>query len=338
MAADELVRSLGADPARGAPAGPATLAARLSLVTVTHNSEREVEALIDSVQRHLPGAQLIVVDCASIDQTVDRARRHEWVEVIALGENVGFGRGCNGGCAEARAPVTALVNPDVELLDDSLLALAAEAARGDRPPRLLAPLVLSPDGGRQDTVHPAPGSAADLIRAVVSPALLPAAAGIALAPWRSTTPRRVGWAVGCALVARTSTLRDLGPFDETIFMYAEDLELGLRAAQRGVQTWFWPAGRVLHRQAHSTHRAFGGEPFERQARARHDVVSRRLGRRRALVDDAAQTVTFASRLAAKRALGRPAGREAHQLRAMRTVRAGAWLDPPPSSRGPGGSG
>jgi GT2 family glycosyltransferase len=238
-----------------------------------------------------------------------------------LGENVGFGRASNRGLLDARTPVAALVNPDVELLDDSLLALAWETLRLDRPERLLAPLVLSPDGSRQDTVHPAPCSAADLIRALVPPACLPGAAGVALAPWRGSVSRRVGWAVGCALVAQTETLRRLGPFDETIFMYGEDLELGLRAAQSGIETWFWPAARVLHHGAHSTHRAFAGEPFELIARARHVAVSRRLGPQRAALDDRAQALTFASRIVLKRALGRPAERERRQLSALRSMRA-----------------
>jgi GT2 family glycosyltransferase len=124
-------------------------------------------------------------------------------------------------------------------------------------------------------------------------------------------------------VARTETLRRLGPFDESIFMYGEDLDLSLRALEAGVETWFWPAARVVHHQAHSTEVAFGGEAFERLAQARHDVVSRRLGPRRAALDDAAQAVTFASRMALKRALGRPAERERRQLAALaRQSRAG----------------
>src|SRR5947207_2803067 len=124
---------------------------------------------------------------------------------------------------------TALVNPDVELLDDSLLAIGWEALRGDAPERLLAPLVLSADGSRQDTVHPVPVSAADLARSLIPPGALPGRLGVALAPWRSGRPRRVGWAVGCALVPRTTTLLGLGPFDRPIFVYVQDLELGVRA-------------------------------------------------------------------------------------------------------------
>jgi GT2 family glycosyltransferase len=259
---------------------------------------------------------VIVVDCASSDDTLAVARGRV---TIPLSENVGYARGCNRGVAEVDEPVTLLVNPDVELLDDSLAALAAEALRRDRPERLLAPLVLYPDGSRQDTAHPRPGSPADLARALLPPAVLPSAA---LAPWRATRPRRIGWAVGCALIGRTGTLRRLGPFDERLFLYGEDLDLGLRAAAAGVETWFWPSARVLHHRAHATAAEFGGEPFDRLARTRREVIARRLGGRRARVDDAAQALTFATRIAGKRILGHPRARERAQLEALMRVRRG----------------
>jgi N-acetylglucosaminyl-diphospho-decaprenol L-rhamnosyltransferase len=282
----------------------------IGLVTVTHESEHELAALLDSVARHLPMAQVVVVDCASSDGSVQVARDRTLVTTIELDENIGFGHASNVDLKAVLAPVTMLVNPDVELIDGSPLTLAAEALR--EPERLLAPLVLSPDGTRQDTVHPLPASAADLVRVVVSTSV----AGPALAPWKSARPRRVGWAVGCAVAARTATLRRLGPFDESIFLYSEDLDLCLRAAQQGVDTWFWPDVRVLHHQAHSSTKTFGGEPFELVARSRHDVVQRRLGVPRARLDDLSQAATFASRVLVKRALGRPAARERRQLEAV----------------------
>ncbi|MFZ0087949.1 MAG: glycosyltransferase family 2 protein, partial [Solirubrobacteraceae bacterium] len=296
----------------------------LALVTVTHNSASDLKRLLRSVDRHLAGAHVIVVDCDSRDGSLAVARGGDGVTAIALGTNLGFGRACNRGLEHVAAPVVALVNPDVELLDDSLLELAAEVLRDDRPERLLAPRVLSRDGSVQDTVHPRPGSAADLIRAFVPPAAVPGRPGVALAPWRSRRPRRVGWAVGCALVARTRTLRELGPFDEATFLYGEDLELGLHAGARGIGTWLWPSARLIHTRAHATATAFDGEAFARLARGRHDAVRRGLGPGWAAVDDVAQMVTFASRLALKRALGRPATRERRQLAAAGSV----WRWPP----------
>jgi len=236
--------------------------------------------------------------------------------------NLGFGAGCNRGLAAVTEPVTALVNPDVELIDDSLLALVEEALRPAGPERLLAPLVLSPDGSRQDSVHPRPGSAAELARSLIPPALAIGRLGpsLGLAPWRSRTSRRVGWAVACALVGRTDTLVRVGPFDERIFLFGEDLDLGLRSRELGIETWFWPQARVIHARAHATAPAFGGEPFELLARARHEVVARRLGPRYARLDDSTQTLTFASRRLLKCALGREAKRERRQLEAIRAVR------------------
>src|SRR5215472_13767131 len=104
---------------------PLVASETLALVTVTHNSAAELEALISAIDRHLSGVELIVVDSASSDETVAVARVGARVQTIAVDRNVGFGSGCNIGVAAVKQPVTALVNPDVELLDDSLLALAA---------------------------------------------------------------------------------------------------------------------------------------------------------------------------------------------------------------------
>ncbi len=300
-------------------ARPRTASGHLALLTVTHNSAHELGALLDSAQRHLPDVPVIVVDSASQDETLSVAQGCGQAVTISLRENVGFGRACNRGLAEVGAPVTALVNPDVELIDDSLLTLATEALSGDRPPRLLAPLVLNADGSRQDTVHPRPGSLPEVLRTVLPPRRVPGRMGVALAPWRATAPRRVGWAVGCALVARTDVLRTLGPFDERIFLFGEDLDLGLAAAERGIGTWFWPSARVVHKGAHSTRAAYDGEPFERLAQARHRVVLSRLGPRRARADLAAQAATFASRIVIKRALRHEVERERQQLAALSRV-------------------
>ena len=307
---------------RPGPPGVRAPTGELQIVTVTHNSAAALDGLLGSVERHLPGATTIVVDCASTDETLAVAERSASARVIALDCNVGFGAACNRGLREVTAPVAALLNPDVELLDSSLLEAVAELSRPGSGERLLAPLALNADGTRQDTVHPAPASGAELLVTLVSPSALPARAATALAPWRSSKPRRVGWAVGCALLARTETLRRLGPFDERLFLYGEDLDLCLRAARDGVETWFWPAARVLHHRAHSSAVAFGGEPFELLARARREVVSRRLGPVRAAIDDGAQALTFASRIAVKSALRRSRWRERRQLEALRAARGG----------------
>jgi len=297
------------------PVGVTPAGRGMAFVTVTHNSEPELRRLAASIAAHLPGARLVVVDNASVDESAAAAREAGAI-VIQNDENRGFGSAANAGVAAAGEPVTVLVNPDVELVDSSLALLAQDAAPG----RLLAPLLLNSDGTRQDGAQPPPASLATGLHALVPGAALRGRARRFVEPWRSKRARPVGWATAACLVAATETLSALGPFDESIFLYAEDLDLGLRAADRGVETWFRPDARVIHSRAHSSSRAFGGEAYELLARRRREVIERRLGPRRAKVDDVIELATFANRALLRRLAGRPATRETERFRARRKAR------------------
>ncbi len=290
----------------------------LALITVLHDSRPELGRLLDSAATHLPAAEVVVVDSGSADDGAAAARARG-ATAIDAGGNVGFGRATNLGLDHVRSPVTAVLNPDVELLDDSLDLLAAQARA--QPRRLWAPAVFLPDGSRQDNVHAAPTGPASLLHALVPSALLPPPLARVVDPWRSARPRAVSWAVGCCLVASTATLRRLGPFDERIFLYGEDMELGLRAGAQGIETWFWPQARVRHARAHSTAVEFGGEPLELLARQRRAVVQDRLGAGARARDDRLQALTFATRLGLLALARRPRERERAQLRAIRRLRA-----------------
>ena len=294
---------------------------------MSHNSEEELARLLESVGRHLPAASVVVVDSGSDDESAAVARR--WAGDIRLVEleNVGYGRAVNAGVALVDTPACVVMNPDVELVDDSLAALAAEAVRPRAPERLLAPLVLYPDGTRQQSVHGEPVSLATAVTALVPPAALPPRLRQRVQPWRGDHPRPVAWPVGCCFGARTVTLRRLGPFDERIFLYAEDLELGLRAGDAGVETWWWPHARVVHYEAHSASRSFGGEPVELLARQRRAVVAERRGERVARWDARLQAATFANRIALKWVAGYSTARERRQLAAVRLA-TGARLGEP----------
>jgi GT2 family glycosyltransferase len=284
----------------------------ISVVTVVHDSAAEVAVLLRSLARWLPGAQVIAVDTASADDGVTVARAGG-AEVVELGANPGFGAANNAGVARARGDVTLLLNPDVELLDDGLARLL-------RPrDALYVPRLIGSDGLPQRSAHPLPGTIGAFLPALVHPPLLPRAVRDRVEPWRANGPRTVGWAIAAAVAARTDTLRRLGPFDPSQFLFFEDLDLCLRARAAGVPTVFVPDVVVRHTGGHSTGRAYGGEPHALLARRRHAVVRERLGPRAAMLDDAAQRLTFATRLAARAALGRPRERERDQLRAQGSI-------------------
>ncbi len=289
----------------------------LALVVVIHESAPELERLLDSVARHLaPAPELVVVDTGSADGGAELARRRG-ADVVPMPHNPGFGAANNAGLARVRAPVTALLNPDVELLDDGLARLAARAAATGR---LIAPGLLNEDGTCQRSAHPLPGTLGAFAPALLPPALLGRSVRERVEPWRSPRARTIGWAIAACLVARSDLLRRLGPFDPTLFLFFEDLDLCLRARAAGVATELHPEIVLRHTGGHSTEPAYGGEPHVEMARRRREVIGRALGPRALALDDAAQALTFATRAGARSLLGRDAARERAQLRALATAR------------------
>lgn len=288
-----------------------------AVVTVIHDSAADLERLLTSVERFLkPPPAVVVVDSGSRDAGVRVAHDHG-ANVVRLAGNRGFGAGCNAGLARVTEPVTVLLNPDVELLDRGLLEMVRRAEGTDA---LLAPRLLDAGGRPQDSAHPRPGTVAALLPAVLPRAVLPPPLQRRYEPWRSTATRTVGWAIAAALVARTDVLRHLGPFDEDAFLFYEDMDLCLRAADAGVPTILVPQVALRHRGGGSTRPALGGgEALELRARRRREVMAHR-GRRALALDDAAQALTFATRAAGRRLLRRGGARERAQLRALANAR------------------
>ena len=286
-------------------------------VVVIHDSRDHLARLLSSLEAHLPQPpEVVVVDTGSRDGGAGLAREHG-ARVIELEAPAGFGAANNAGVACAGHDVVALLNPDVELIDAGLLDLVALARRRDA---LLVPRLLGPDGRPERSAHPVPGRPSSLLPALVHPPLLPSGARLRAEPWRSDAPREVGWAIAAALVGRTGTLRGLGPFDPGPLLFYEDLDLCLRAGAAGIPTELHPEVRLRHAGAHSTTPAFGGEPHDEVARRRREVVGARLGRRALALDDAAQGLTFATRIAGRALARRDPARERAQLRALLRAR------------------
>lgn len=278
--------------------------ATLSIVVVTWNNEREIGALLDSIDRHL-GARcdVVVVDNASTDGTcaiVDAWRGN--ATLIRNRHNVGFGAANNAGVAAARARAVVLLNPDTLLVDDSLVALAQTAVTARA---LCGPELLNEDGTRQPSAAAAPGGWEDALRVLVPGALMPAWLAERCEPWRSRRAVEVGWLTGACIAGARDLLARLGPFDERIHLYAEDTELGLRAKAAGVPSLFLPeTARVVHLGDRSSAQLSSDAGVDASARNRRWVVEQHRGRLGAARDYAFQLAYHGIRYGAKRLLRR----------------------------------
>ena len=266
-------------------------------VIVLHRSREELARLLPTITP----AQLVVVDVGPDDGGAQLAAQHG-ATVIERRDNPGFGAANNLALDHVTEAITVLLNPDTIDSDGQLPALARRA----HIPGLHAPGLRNEDGSVQRSAHPLPGTIGAFLPAILP--VLPRAVTHRAEPYRAHAPRTVGWAVAACLAARTATLKRLGPFDPGIHLFAEDMDLCLRARQQGMPTVLHPDLQLTHTGRHSV----GDEPFELLANQRRDVIERRLGRGARRKDDAAQLLTFATRAAIKR----PNERERAQLDAL----------------------
>ena len=115
----------------------------ISAVVVTYNHEDEILECVDAALAD--GAEVVVVDNASSDATVEWLRERPDVRLLALGANTGFAHGVNVGVAEASGRYVALLNPDCVVEPGCLAALRARL-EADPGVGVAAALLRYPDG------------------------------------------------------------------------------------------------------------------------------------------------------------------------------------------------
>jgi N-acetylglucosaminyl-diphospho-decaprenol L-rhamnosyltransferase len=274
------------------------------------------------MNRHLDGAQeLIVVDNASSDSPEREATRWKGEHrFIGLERNVGFGAASNQGVAAASAPASVLLNPDTELLDDGLDRLAAAALELGG---LVGPRVLDPDGSVQPSASGPEVGVWPWVRALVPGAIQPAAFRARTEPYRLERRAEVTWLRGACIAGPTAVLERLGPFDPALHMFGEDIDLGLRAGDAGVRSWFDPAAcRIVHHGQGSTTLLYGSSEGWRPTGTLHwrAALRRAYGPRREWLAWMALRTNLRLRLLAKQLLGRATERDRAAVDAVVSAR------------------
>ncbi|QTL04214.1 glycosyltransferase family 2 protein [Aquabacter sp. L1I39] len=204
----------GGEVSEGTAAEPAIDLASVSVVFVTYNSHAVIGRAVASV----PAAcDVIIVDNASPAGTDFAARLPRPVRVLAQPRNLGFGAACNLGARSAQGRLLLFLNPDAALEDGALeRLLAAVSAYG---PALLMPSILAEDGR--------------LMRKEGS-ILEPVPRARRLSAQEIAGDYCTRFVHGAAFLVEKDVFLDLGGFDEAIFLYHEDDDLGLRALARHI--------------------------------------------------------------------------------------------------------
>ncbi len=222
---------------------------RVTVVVLTYNSAADVDACFGSLAAaRLGGAEVVVVDNASTDGTAAAIReRHPWATVIDSGANLGFAAGNDVGIRRALASGAEwvyLLNPDTDVEPGFLEEALAVAEADPRAAAVQSLLLLHPDRDRVNTA----GNAIHFLGFGYC--------GAYRAPRESVPdePREIAFASGAAVLLRAAALREVGAFDERLFMYQEDQDLGLRLRLAGWRARLAPRSLVWHHYAFSRNR------------------------------------------------------------------------------------
>jgi N-acetylglucosaminyl-diphospho-decaprenol L-rhamnosyltransferase len=222
-------------------------------IVVTYNSEQHIAGCLRALRKALRArGSIFVVDNASVDATLAEsdsvAMFAEDVHVDAHADNIGFGAAVNIASARTDADYILLVNPDVELEGDAVDALLALAANFPDA-GIYGGCATLPDGTIDPTTclaAPTLWSAAAFGLGVSALRFLPSLDPESLGGWRRDSVRPVPALAGTVLLLDARLWRELGGFDETFFLYGEDVDLCLRAADRGHTAMFSPSVRYTH--------------------------------------------------------------------------------------------
>jgi GT2 family glycosyltransferase len=216
----------------------------LSLSIVNTNNRDLLLSCLESVDASLAvsagvGVEVVVLDNASEDGSVDAVRtRFPNVRVIAQEFRAGFGANHNTVIRQTTGRYVYVLNEDTSSADWGFDRLVAEM---DARPRVaaLGPRIVYPSGRQQHSAWRFPSP---LVATLGTPTL----GKVGIARSKSKRPCKVDWLMASALILRRCALDEVGGFDESFFIYFEEVDLCRRLRSAGWDALYFPAVTVVH--------------------------------------------------------------------------------------------
>ena len=214
------------------------------LYVVILNSNRcdDTLACLESLSRSsYKNFRIIVLDNNSTDGSVEKIRSaFPDVQLIGLTENLGYAGNNNVGIEEAlkRGADWVLVLNEDTILDPDCLSELVKVGESDSQIGIVGPLVYHHD----------------------EPKVIQSAGGMLGKYWQSqhlgqneldrgqfSSPHRVEWISGCAILVRRAVIEQVGMLDANFFIYWEETEWCIRAVRGGWQIFNVPQAKLWHK-------------------------------------------------------------------------------------------
>ena len=219
----------------------------ISLVIINYNSEKLLKTCLDSI-RALTYAdrEVIFIDNASADWSVEYVRAHyPEVRIIANYENLGYAGGANQAVRKSKGEFVVILNPDIVFEPDYFDVLVERMERDKKIGAII---------GKLRKFDFAKGEKTNVIDS----------AGLLMYKSRRCVDRGQGekdrrqydvaeevfGITGAVPMYRHAALEDISVngecFDESFFMYKEDVDISWRLRLAGWKCFYEPRARAYH--------------------------------------------------------------------------------------------
>ncbi|MGC9025510.1 MAG: glycosyltransferase family 2 protein [Chloroflexia bacterium] len=208
-----------------------------------NNAPDTLECLASLQQLDYPNYRILVVDNGSEDGSPEKIRaRYPEVDLLVLGQNLGYGAGNNAGihCAlEHDAEYVLLLNNDA-LVSSTALTRMVQIAETKPNCGLVGPLTYcTPD---KDLLFSAGGRISwYAARACHRYMFVPQHC------YTARNPESVDFIAGCAMLASRRLIKTAGLLDPDYFLNLEDVEWCVRARRHGFSVWLAPEAQIWHK-------------------------------------------------------------------------------------------
>lgn len=218
---------------------------RVGVVIVTCNSGRFIGPCLSSLKSC--GAEIVVVDNGSTDETKQIIRQQPEVQLIEASINLGYGKALNLGVTKAGADYEYLVlsNADVVYRKDTIAVLIS-LLKSDPEIGIAAPQQISTNGDWVVSYADVPGVWSG-VKDVFGVSTV--SRWYRRLRWPHKVDRNnkdVGYLAGAVLALSGEAFFLVNGFDESFRFYGEDADLCIRLRAAGRRVVFCPAAEIIH--------------------------------------------------------------------------------------------
>jgi len=214
----------------------------VSVIVLNYNAGELLLNCIESIKKSAyKNLEIIVVDNISTDKSQKICKeKYPDIKLIQNDENFGYCEGNNIGIREAEGDYIIILNPDTIVESnwiEELISAYNKFGEGLYQPKHLSL--------NEKTVYMSAGNMLNIF-------------GFGYAREKGNKDENqfnkieeIGYASGTCLFTSSAVLKKVGLFDPFIFLYHDDLDLGWRASQLGIKSYYVPTSLIYHAESYS---------------------------------------------------------------------------------------